>query len=290
METNGSQVGPNPHANAAVPSLDPTQPSSGEVVNRCPPGAKHQIESRYTMQKARQTQRTDFLPRKWSIGALPRRGAVHGGVVPPVRNLCAKEAPTPQSPRPTSPSRPNHAPRSISDAGETICRRRTSATAAAGLFHNECGASGRVEERGYARAPMTRYLSTREPVHTHERATPRSPVEESASRRSCKKRGWVYWGRIWHVGSTEQRQRCPLMRGCDRPSGPALQCPSRNPAQWAADQWVPTIGADPRWWAARGMELVGQMQNMSLVLALFLLFIFLFFSHFRFQIPLWILL
>jgi hypothetical protein len=33
-----------------------------------------------------------------------------------------------------------------------------------------------------------------------------------------------------------------------------------------------------------------QRQNMSPVLALFLLFIFLFFSHFRFQIPLWILL
>jgi hypothetical protein len=141
------------------------------------------------MRKVRRTRGTDFLPRGWSTGAQPRQGAVHGGVVSPVRNPCTTEAPTPQSPRPTSPSGPNHAPRPISDAGETVCRRRTSATAAAGLFRKECGASGRVEERGYVRAPMTRYLSTREPVHAHERATPRSPAEESASRRSCKRRG-----------------------------------------------------------------------------------------------------
>jgi hypothetical protein len=170
------------------PSI-PTPPSSGEVVNRCPPGVKHQIEPRYTMRQARRTQGTDFLPRKWSTGAQPRRGAVHGGVVPPVRNPCATEAPTPQSPRPTGPSGPNHAPRPISDAGETVCRRRTSATAAAGLFHKECSASGRVEERGYAWAPMTRYLSTREPVHAHERATPRSPAKQSVLHRSCKKHG-----------------------------------------------------------------------------------------------------
>jgi hypothetical protein len=84
------------------PSI-PTQPSYDEVINRCPPGAKHQIESRYTMRKARRTRGTDFLLRKWSTGAQPRRGAVHGGVVPLVRNPCATEAPTPQSPRPTDP-------------------------------------------------------------------------------------------------------------------------------------------------------------------------------------------
>jgi hypothetical protein len=120
------------------------------------------------------------------MAACPRGCVIRGS---PVRNPCATEAPTPQSPRTTGPPRPNHAPRPISDTGETVCRRRTSATAAAGLFRNECCTIGRVEERGYAWAPMTRYLSTREPVHSHERATPRSPAEESASRRSCKKCG-----------------------------------------------------------------------------------------------------
>jgi hypothetical protein len=118
--------------------------------------------------------------------ARPQGYVIRGS---PVRNPCATEAPTPQSPRLTGPPRPNHAPPPISDTGKTICRRRTSATAAAGLFRNECGASGRVEGRGYAWAPMTRYLSTHEPVHAHERATPRSPAEESASRRPCKKCG-----------------------------------------------------------------------------------------------------
>jgi hypothetical protein len=50
--------------------------------------------------------------------------------------------------------------------------------------------------RGYDWAPMTRYLSTREPVHAHKRATPRSSVEDSTPRRSCKKCGQVCWGEI----------------------------------------------------------------------------------------------
>jgi hypothetical protein len=48
--------------------------------------------------------------------------------------------------------------------------------------------------RGYDWALMTRYLSTRKPINAHERATPRSPAEESAPRPSCKKCGRVCWG------------------------------------------------------------------------------------------------
>jgi hypothetical protein len=81
--------------------------------------------------------------------------------------------------------------------------------------------------RGYDWASMTQYLSTREPVHTHERATPRSSAEDSAPRRSCKKCDRIWWVRnltcgnhgqrhertrcnqrwSWRVGPAEQRKR-----------------------------------------------------------------------------------
>jgi hypothetical protein len=103
------------------------------------------------------------------------------------------------------------------------------------------------ERRGYDWDPMTQYLSTRELVHAHERATPRSPTEDSAPCRSCKKCGRICWGRnltcgnhgqrrertrcnqrwSWRVGPAEQRRGTAWTRGCGRPRGPTSQCPSR---------------------------------------------------------------
>jgi hypothetical protein len=73
-----------------------------------------------------------------------------------------------------------------------------------------------------------------------------------SKRRLQQRRARFIRGRkLWHVGSAVQRQRTPLTRGCDRPSRPACQCPSRTHARSTGWRPDPPGGVAAMIWATR---------------------------------------